>query len=56
MVKSIDEAFHDYFEIVPATTEALKTEVYRLRYQVYCLETGFENPADFPRRTRIRRV
>ncbi|MGY6214541.1 PEP-CTERM/exosortase system-associated acyltransferase [Methylolobus aquaticus] len=48
MVKSIDEAFNDYFEIVPATSPELKNEVYRLRYQVYCLETGFENPDDYP--------
>lgn len=48
MAKSIDEAFHDFFEIVPATTDALKREVYRLRFQVYCLETGLEDPANFP--------
>jgi N-acyl amino acid synthase of PEP-CTERM/exosortase system len=34
--------------MVPADTEALKREVYKLRYQVYCLETGFENAANFP--------
>jgi N-acyl amino acid synthase of PEP-CTERM/exosortase system len=48
MSKHIVELFHDYFEMVPATTEVLKTEAYRLRYQVYCLETGFLDPQDFP--------
>jgi N-acyl amino acid synthase of PEP-CTERM/exosortase system len=34
--------------MVQADNSALKQEVYKLRYQVYCLETGFENPEDFP--------
>ncbi len=41
---NIIEAFNKYFEIVPAFCENLKNEVYKLRYQVYCIETGFENP------------
>jgi N-acyl amino acid synthase of PEP-CTERM/exosortase system len=48
MTKSIAESFHDYFEMVPATTDALKETVYRLRYQVFCLETGFEQAEQFP--------
>lgn len=48
MTKSIEQAFHDYFEIVPATSDALRAEAYRLRYQVYCIETGFEDPANYP--------
>lgn len=40
------DLFHHYFEIIPADTEALKREVYKLRYQVYCLETGFESTED----------
>lgn len=43
-----DIGFGKYFETVRADTEELRTEVYRLRYQVYCLETHFENPDDFP--------
>jgi N-acyl amino acid synthase of PEP-CTERM/exosortase system len=35
------------YEIQIATTSELKDAVYRLRYQVYCLESEFENPADF---------
>jgi len=45
---NIIDIFNDYFEMIPATSEELKHEVYKLRYQVYCLETGFENPENFP--------
>ncbi|MFN3920736.1 MAG: GNAT family N-acyltransferase, partial [Methylohalobius sp.] len=38
--------FYEYFKLVHATTEALKREVYKLRFQVYCLETGFERKED----------
>lgn len=38
--------FYEYFELVPATTDMLKREVYKLRFQVYCLETGFERKQD----------
>lgn len=34
--------------MVSATSDALLESVYRIRYQVYCLETGFEDPAQFP--------
>ena len=42
------EIFNDYFEMVPATSDELKNEVYKLRYQVYCVETGFLNPEHYP--------
>ncbi len=48
MPKSIMDIFDDFFEIVPAATEDLKLESYKLRYQVYCLETGFEDPVRHP--------
>jgi N-acyl amino acid synthase of PEP-CTERM/exosortase system len=32
---------------VPANTLALKEEVYRLRYDVYCVEFGYEPPENF---------
>ena len=35
------------FDVVPAVSPELREETYRLRYQVYCLETGFENKDDF---------
>jgi N-acyl amino acid synthase of PEP-CTERM/exosortase system len=37
------DLFHQYFELIPATSDELKREVYKLRYQVYCQETGFES-------------
>ena len=48
MGQSILDAFHQYFEMVPAQTDQLKNEVYKLRFQVYCNETGFEDPAQHP--------
>jgi len=42
------EAFDTYFDMIPAETGALKYQVYHLRYQVYCLETGFESPEIYP--------
>lgn len=38
--------FHTYFAIVPAITQELRDEVFALRYQVYCIEHPFENPAE----------
>ncbi len=43
---SIIDVFDDYFEMLPAISDDLKKEVYKLRYQVYCIETGFEDPAN----------
>lgn len=48
MVNDILDAFNKYFEMVPAVSEQLKNEVYKLRYQVYCLETGFEKTEHYP--------
>lgn len=48
MINNILDAFNKYFEMVPAVSEQLKNEVYRLRYQVYCLETGFEKIEQYP--------
>lgn len=48
MVNSIIDGFNEYFEIVPAISEELKIEAYKLRYQVYCLETDFENIDQYP--------
>lgn len=38
----LGEAFKRYFEIVPAYSDALKDEVFRIRHQVFCEELGFE--------------
>ncbi|MDD5267499.1 MAG: PEP-CTERM/exosortase system-associated acyltransferase [Methylococcales bacterium] len=42
------EVFNEYFEMVPATSDELKDEVYKLRYQVYCIETEFLNFEHYP--------
>jgi len=43
----LSEIFHDYFEMIQAKTPALLDEALRLRYQVYCLETGYERHTQF---------
>lgn len=44
MADDLISALHRYFELVHADTEALRMQAYRLRYQVYVQETGFERP------------
>ena len=39
---NLGKAFRQYFEIVPAYSDALKDEVFRIRHQVYCEELAFE--------------
>jgi N-acyl amino acid synthase of PEP-CTERM/exosortase system len=46
----IANAYTRYFDVVRADTATLLDEVYRLRYQVYCIENAFENPAEHPDR------
>ena len=38
----LGNVFKQYFEIVPAFSNALKDEVYRVRHQVYCEDLEFE--------------
>ena len=40
--------FPRFFEVVRANTPDLLKKVYRLRYQVYCVENDFEDPAENP--------
>lgn len=40
--ESIKEGFHHYFEITVANTPQLLDEVFKIRYQVYSEEMGFE--------------
>jgi N-acyl amino acid synthase of PEP-CTERM/exosortase system len=42
------DAFNQYFEMVPAFSDELKNEVYKLRYHVYCVENEFLNSEDYP--------
>ncbi|MGZ8190371.1 MAG: PEP-CTERM/exosortase system-associated acyltransferase [Methylococcaceae bacterium] len=44
----IIDHFDQYFEMVPALSDELKNEVYKLRYQVYCIENEFLNSEDYP--------
>lgn len=46
MAMDLFSAFNQYFELIHANTEALRREVFLLRYQVYVLETGFEHDSD----------
>lgn len=39
----LQRGYKQYFEVIPAITEALKWENYHLRHEVYCHELGFEN-------------
>src|SRR5712692_694765 len=40
--------FDEFFEAVLADDEDSRDAHHRLRYQVYCRETGFENASEFP--------
>lgn len=40
--ESLRRAFHRNFELLQADTAALREEVFRLRYQVYCVENSYE--------------
>lgn len=48
MRKTILDAFNQYFEMVPTITDDLKNEVFKLRFQIYCKETHFEDPSHYP--------
>ncbi len=39
---AVGHLFHRYFRVVAATTDALRDEVFRIRYDVYCDELGWE--------------
>lgn len=42
------DLFNRYLAVVPADSPELLDRAFCLRYQVYCLERGFENAADYP--------
>jgi len=48
MGQTIIGAFNQYFKMVPACSDELKHEAYKLRFQVYCIETHFEDPLQHP--------
>ncbi|MDD5579250.1 MAG: PEP-CTERM/exosortase system-associated acyltransferase [Methylobacter sp.] len=45
---NIIDHFDQYFEMVPAISDELKVEMYKLRYQVYCVENNFLNSEHYP--------
>jgi N-acyl amino acid synthase of PEP-CTERM/exosortase system len=46
--KDLSTLYTRHFDIVRADTPALLDRVYELRYQVYCIENAFEDPAENP--------
>ena len=48
MATDLYSAFNQYFDLLPADNDQLREEVFRLRYQVYVIETGFERAEDHP--------
>jgi N-acyl amino acid synthase of PEP-CTERM/exosortase system len=40
--------FNKYFKVIFADAPELKEKVYRIRYQVYCRELGYERSDEFP--------
>lgn len=42
------DVYNRYFDCVVADTPERLNDVFRLRYQVYCIENGYEDPADNP--------
>lgn len=48
MATDLCTAFNQYFELLHADSDQLREEVFRLRYQVYIVETGFERSEDHP--------
>jgi N-acyl amino acid synthase of PEP-CTERM/exosortase system len=40
--RNLGNIFKQYFEIIPALSQTLKNEVYRVRHQVYCEDLKFE--------------
>ncbi len=45
---SLAELFDQFFQVRQVDDAALLDEVLRVRYQVYCIERGFEDAAAFP--------
>ena len=41
------QPYREFFSITMADTDALRKEVFRLRYDVYCRDLGWEDPGKF---------
>ena len=46
--KDLSRLYTRHFDVVRADTSALLDRVYEIRYQVYCVENAFEDPAENP--------
>src|SRR5689334_2829882 len=46
--RDLSKLYTRHFDVVRADTPALLDRVYELRYQVYCVENPFEDPAENP--------
>lgn len=44
----LDYSYNKCFESVLANTDDLREEVFRLRYQIFCIEAGYEDAQAFP--------
>jgi len=44
---TLTDTFHRYFEFIPASTKALQEQAFKIRYEVYCEELGYEDPEQF---------
>ena len=49
----IQKLFHNTFSVVPVMRPQDLDNVYKLRYEVYCLERGFEDSKQFPQEQEI---
>lgn len=45
---SVADNYDSFFEVVLADTQELLDRVHKIRYQVYCVENPFEDPAENP--------
>ena len=48
VMEALITSFNRFFDIVPVVNDAQLHQALWLRYQVYCLETGFESVDEHP--------
>ncbi len=48
-MRCVYERFHEHFEVLRANSSNLLQQSLSLRYQVYCVEKGYEDPENYPR-------
>lgn len=50
---ALQALFNETFSVIPVMRPEDLEEVYKLRYEVYCLERGFEDPACFSQKQEV---